>query len=242
MSRFKWTEGAGFGYLRAGDAGFTGSALSFKDGEIDSLARALLSQLAAGRLLLLSQCHGTEIVDLKASEFEQSFEPVSAAGIVYQSKRPFDGIRLLNSEKEKFKGAVLGIKTADCIPLILIGREQTVLLHAGWRGLAAGIIEAALQQDWEGGQAFIGPCAGAQRYEVGPEVLAALGARAVFRPVPGGKALLDLAATAEKILCSVFAPSQISVSGVCTISDRRFHSFRRDGAKAGRNISFIAIG
>ena len=134
------------------------------------------------------------------------------------------------------------ISTADCVPLILRAPGRAALVHAGWRGLAGGVIRAAFEALGAPGEleAAIGPCACGRCYEVGGEVLGAIGESAQAEPCGAGKFKLDPAATAVAQLCRLgCCPTRIYSAGVCTIEDRRFHSYRRDGQTAGRNLSFI---
>jgi copper oxidase (laccase) domain-containing protein len=84
-------------------------------------------------------------------------------------------------------------------------------------------------------------CAGGQRYEVGVEVLSAIGAQSVFVPAThrADCFLLDTAATAVRQLRDECPDLQVFAADICTISDTRFHSFRRDGEAAGRAITFV---
>jgi len=140
----------------------------------------------------------------------------------------------------------VGIRTADCMPVLLAHRNRIALVHAGWRGLAAGILEQAVQrfdvQRQDEILVLVGPCAGGADYEVGAELLGK------FRSPPAiqrrnGAIFLDLARTAETLLRAVLA-CRVSVHSIdiSTISDRRFHSHRRDGDRAGRNLAFVALG
>jgi copper oxidase (laccase) domain-containing protein len=105
------------------------------------------------------------------------------------------------------------------------------MIHAGWRGLAGGVLEEgveALRELGQGGPigALLGPCAGVCCYEVGPEVHEALG-----RPGPRGPA--DLRAIARGRLTDA-GVSDVAELGACTICDERFFSHRREGTAAGR--------
>jgi copper oxidase (laccase) domain-containing protein len=105
------------------------------------------------------------------------------------------------------------------------------MLHAGWRGLAAGLIEkgvTALEDVAAHGPivAALGPCAGACCYEVGPEVHAAFGGKGV-------KGMLDLREIARDRLRAA-GVANILEAEACTICDERFFSHRREGARAGR--------
>jgi YfiH family protein len=150
-------------------------------------------------------------------------------------------------------GVAVGVVTADCVPVLVAAGPAVAAVHAGWRGLAAGVIPRALEALAEAAPgaapvAAVGPCIGACCYEVDAPVLDALGRRfgraleSGLRPARPGHALLDLAALArEALLAAGLLPSRVGVlEGACTRCDAaRFHSFRRDGASAGRLLSWI---
>lgn len=129
-------------------------------------------------------------------------------------------------------GLALRVFTADCVPVFLVRPEggAVALLHAGWRGVANGILErgvAAL-----GGKAAVtlGPHIRPCCYEVGPDVASAFrAARGAVRPRAGrpGKFTLDLAA-ALRVQARRAGVRRFSTAPWCTACDRRFHSFRRD--------------
>ena len=77
-------------------------------------------------------------------------------------------------------------------------------------------------------------------YEVGPEVVEAIGRSASSRATTNGKFLLDTAETAAAQIRPFVSTEAIEQAGVCTIGDSRFHSHRRDGERAGRSITFVA--
>jgi YfiH family protein len=129
-------------------------------------------------------------------------------------------------------GVAAMVLSADCIPVVLGAQGAVAALHAGWRGLAAGVLEEGVRALREvGGRgdavAIVGPCAGACCYEVGEEVHAALGG--AHRE---GR-LIDLRAIAhERLLAAGVA--QVRDAGACTICDERYFSHRREGSRAGR--------
>jgi polyphenol oxidase len=150
------------------------------------------------------------------------------------------------------RGEVCAILTADCLPVLLCDREATVVgaAHAGWRGLAAGVVEAAVaacDRPPERLLAWLGPAIGPGVYEVGEEVREALlagdgGAGDAFRPSPRGRWLADLYHLARRRLATAGVRS-VHGGGLCTFSDaRRFHSHRRDGGAAGRMASLVWLG
>jgi len=129
-------------------------------------------------------------------------------------------------------GLGMMVLTADCLPVALGSPGAVAMLHAGWRGLAAGVLEEGVLAMKElGGQdpitAVIGPGAGVCCYEVGPEVHAAFGDA---RRAHGN---IDLAAIARRRLLAA-GVEQVRDLGLCTICDERWFSHRREGAPAGR--------
>jgi polyphenol oxidase len=138
-------------------------------------------------------------------------------------------------------GAVCVVKAADCLPLLLADVEGTVVAaaHAGWRGLAAGVIEAtveAMRAPAGNLLAWLGPAIGPKVYEVGAEVRAAFLARdarlaAAFAPHRPGHWLLDLYAAARQRLAAR-GVTRVYGGGLCTFSEpQRFPSWRRDRSR-----------
>jgi YfiH family protein len=151
----------------------------------------------------------------------------------------------------------IGIVTADCVPVLAAaaGGGAVAAIHAGWRGLAAGVVEAAIERlarvAGPGAQlvAVIGPRIGPCCYEVDEPVLSALRVRfdadleRATSPTSPGHAVLDLGGLVEQaLLRSGISRSRVaSLSGVCTACDPiRFDSYRRDGDRAGRLLHHIA--
>jgi hypothetical protein len=142
------------------------------------------------------------------------------------------------------KGMIVGVKTADCVPILLADPLTRVVaaVHAGWRGTAARIIDATLRElalKWGARpaevRAAIGPAIGPCCYEVGPEVARRFGI-CVSEPVR-----LDLPALNERQLREG-GVTNIWQSGECTFcTGERFFSFRRERETAGRMVAFIGI-
>jgi YfiH family protein len=130
------------------------------------------------------------------------------------------------------------VLVADCLPVLLASEGAVAALHAGWRGLAAGVLEEGVRAVRElggGGEivALVGPGAGPCCYEVGEEVHAAFGdARRV------GARNIDLAALAGERLAAV-GVHRVERVGICTICDARLYSHRREGARAGRQAGIV---
>ena len=145
-------------------------------------------------------------------------------------------------------GTVCAVLTADCLPILLCDRRGSVVAaaHAGWRGLAAGVIESAITAMAEPGGnliAWLGPAIGPDNFEVGDEVRTTFvdhspAAAIAFRPCASGKWLCDLYGLA-RLRLTALGVTQIHGGDLCTHADaRRFYSYRRDGA-CGRMASLI---
>jgi hypothetical protein len=129
-------------------------------------------------------------------------------------------------------GTVCAVYTADCLPVLFTDDAGTTaaVAHAGWRGLAAGVLEATVEaMDVAPDRliAWLGPAIGPRVYEVGEEVRAALrGYENAFQPTRPQHWLLDLYAVARQKLGGL---RSVSGGGLCTYSEaERFFSYRRD--------------
>jgi len=132
------------------------------------------------------------------------------------------------------RGTVCAVKIADCMPVLFADEAATVVgaAHAGWRGLAAGVLQAtieAMRTPPDALYAWLGPAIGPQVYEVGEDVRAAIGEPATaFRATRPGHWLLDLYAVARARL-EAARVRRIYGGGYCTYSEaERFFSYRRD--------------
>jgi len=174
-------------------------------------ARLGLDWLCAGR-----QVHGTD-VQLLRTRSGRAGEPVAIDA---------DG------HATALRGVGAMVLTADCLPVALAGTGAVAMVHAGWRGLAAGVLEQGVRALRELGadgelEAAIGPGAGVCCYEVGAEVHGAFGG--AHRD---GDAI-DLRAIARERLHAA-GVARVRDVRACTICDERFFSHRRDGERAGR--------
>lgn len=171
-----------------------------------------------------------------------------------------DGERAVDAVWSSEPGVVCQVTAADCLPVLLAfddGRAVAAA-HAGWRGLAAGVLRATVAAMCQGMagrpaalQAWLGPCIGPAAFEVGVDVLLAFGASAAepgvhFRPLAAAAAerrwLADLPALAAAQLRQA-GLTQVQASGWCTASDQlRFFSHRRStrlGQGSGRMAAAI---
>lgn len=172
----------------------------------------------------LEQVHGTHAID--ADDWQPGVEADAAFA--------------------RYPDVVCAVLSADCLPVLLCARDGSAVaaIHAGWRGLAAGVIEAAANELGEGGFiAWLGPAIGPQAFEVGAEVRDAFiatdaGAAAAFRPSPAGRWLADIYLLARRRL-QIVGITEVYGGGECTYTDAaRFYSYRRDG-QTGRMASLI---
>jgi len=176
----------------------------------------------------LTQVHGVEVL-------EAGIEPKDGEADAVFSRTP---------------GRVCAVLTADCLPLLLCSRtgDQVAAVHAGWRGLAAGIIEKTLDHFAAPGDeilVWLGPAIGPKCFEVGDEVRDSFlqhapEAEAAFKANRPSHWLLDIYLLARQRLnaCGV---TSVWGGEHCTVTDNeRFYSYRRDG-RTGRMASLIWI-
>jgi len=149
-------------------------------------------------------------------------------------------------------GVVVGVVTADCVPVLLLDRAHraAAALHAGWRGAAHGVLRSGVEQlQRHAGsepatlEAVIGPAIGGCCYEVGREVRDAFEAASPGVTTstwePRGERLhLDLPG-AVALLLRALGLRRVSQLGPCTRCGPGYYSHRRDGAGTGRQLSFI---
>lgn len=145
-------------------------------------------------------------------------------------------------------GLFLCVRIADCCAVLLASLEPPLIaaLHAGWRGIAAGIVETGVEELLRHGcnpdrlRVYLSPCASVERYVVREDV-AQLFPESAFR-LDREFFRLDLRGELHRRLLRLGIPeSAIEHSPGCTIGDPRYHSFRRDGSAAGRMVAFIGM-
>ncbi|OGL60517.1 MAG: hypothetical protein A3J27_06350 [Candidatus Tectomicrobia bacterium RIFCSPLOWO2_12_FULL_69_37] len=193
--------------------------------------------MAPARLAEVHQVHGAGVV---AADDVPEGERVSADAVV--TVEP---------------GVVVAVQTADCLPVLIADskRRAVAAVHAGRKGIAAGVLAAAVRQMGERfgsrpGDLFagLGPAISGLCYEVGEECLPPFRMR--YRdwrdftvPLGRGKWLLDLPEASRRQLAAAGVPAgQIGLPGPCTFSESaRFFSYRRDGAPTGRLWAVIGM-
>lgn len=197
-----------------------GSSVGDEPAAVHENRRRLLAALDAGDCARLSQVHGAAVV-------EPAGPGEAGAGDVLVTRLP---------------NLALAISVADCLPVVLWDDARTALaaVHAGWRGVVTGALEAAVA--WLAAQApaatlsaAIGPGIRGCCFEVGPEVAERFPAG--FLTPKGEKSLLDLAGAArQRLVASGVRKTAVADLGQCTACDaRRYFSHRRDRGRTGRH-------
>ena len=198
-----------------------------RDGSRRRVTHALADR---GRLLLLHQVHGVTV-----------------------ARAPWEGRPEADASIASGPGQILGIETADCLPLLLVDPRRRVVAaaHAGWRGTASGVAKAALAALVGEGSApadvlaALGPNIGPCCYEVGPELVPQFGpgGEAFFRPGRGDRLMLDVRAANVRQLRDAGIPeANIHHVADCTRCEAdKYHSYRREGAAGGRMISYVGF-
>lgn len=185
----------------------------------------------------LRQVHGTDVL-----RFDSAPSPAKAGG-------GWGGVEpVADASVTSEPGVVLAILTADCLPVVFANEDGSEIgaAHAGWRGLAAGVLEntvAAMRSSPDKIVAWLGPAAGPQAYEIGAEVFDAFvsqdaNAASAFVATRPGHWRVDLYALARLRLAKV-GVTGVHGGDLCTISDpQRFFSHRRD-ARTGRMATVV---
>ena len=188
----------------------------------------------ADRVSMARQVHGTRVQSLSAPSRPGRF----AGGL-----RGWPEADALATTRP---GLVVLVLAADCLPVLVWRRDGSgvAAAHAGWRGLVGGVVEkavAAVGGEPSGLGAAIGPGIGPARYTVGPEVRDRFASRFGEGVVVGDAVHLAAAARGALVGAGV-APAAIHTVEACTHEDeRRFFSYRRDGAHTGRQAGLVWI-
>ena len=220
--------------------GFTRGALTARALDPDVAGRALAEALGApdAETVRLSQVHGRVTLTFEEPPRERRNLLLGEGDAVISCK----------------VNVLLAIASADCVPVVLADPVSgwMAAVHAGWRGTARRVLDAALDALEARGvavrdlSAAFGPSIARDRYEVGPEVVAALlgayGAppEGAVRSGAGGKAFVDVAAFNEAaLLARGVDPARIHRPGLCNAAAADLPSWRRDGPGAGRILTGV---
>jgi YfiH family protein len=203
-------------------------------GAVDGELRRLIG---TDLVVQVRQVHGGRAVEAAAATGEEADALVARA------------FARLGRSMGAAASTAVGVRVADCVPLLLADQRSgdVAAVHAGWRGVVAGVVPNAM--DLLGGGslvAAIGPCIGACCFEVGRDVgdriARACGDATVIVREAGDKVYVDLqAAVRAQLRARGLADTKVDALSGCTKHEHaRFHSYRRDGAGAGRMLAAIA--
>ena len=179
--------------------------------------------LSVGQVAMGWQVHGVELQEWSGPPVDGGY---AAPGAELQK---------VDGHVTSAVGVALLVLVADCLPVALVSPSRVAMLHCGWRGLAGGIVERALERFNDAPAAVIGPGIGPCHYEVGPEVLEA------FADLNGvaSERRLDLAAVAKAKL-RAGGVGHIQNVGRCTYCEPDvFFSHRRDDGVTGRQGGMV---
>ncbi len=203
----------------------------------------------------LAQVHGTQVKNLDLDPdldpaLDMDLDPAlerDPGAAIHGSASADASATTADAAISRRAGRICAILTADCLPILLASEtgDRVGAAHAGWRGLAAGVIEATVNALGAPGEllAWLGPAIGPRHFEIGPEVREALlradpEAHAAFALNARGRFTADLFALARRRLVRA-GVERIYGGGVCTYADAaRYFSHRRDG-RTGRQASLI---
>jgi hypothetical protein len=190
----------------------------------DSADALFLRSLGFSQIFFLKQVHGATIV---AAE-------VLRSGAVPEA----DGIFIKKQSLTECPGIAFGIRTADCLPIYIETQSSILLLHGGWRSIAAGICAEALRliPNERIEQLVIGPAACGSCYEVGQEVIDALHAPVYQARTDTPTFSLDLPQTVLQFFRTHTQVVELGAFPVCTITETAWHSHRREKDARGSNL------
>ncbi|MFT3666270.1 peptidoglycan editing factor PgeF [Piscinibacter sp.] len=221
------------------------ASLNLRDGLGDDPAavarnQAIFAAAIGARPVWLNQVHGATVVRLAAKG-----EPVSVRAELVEAPSRSSGtlrqaqggqVQAADASVCTEPGIACAVQVADCLPVLFAAPRGVAAAHAGWRGLAGGVLEASVAALCEAAacapgevQAWLGPCIGPRRFEVGADVRQAFaGDEAFFTPLGAGKWLADLPGLARARLRRA-GVERVGGGRWCSVEDAsRFFSFRRD--------------
>jgi len=217
------------------DGAFRGLNLGLKSGDDPDLVREnrrrLVGALGIPAFACPRQAHSANVVRVGPG----------SAGIGFTD--PADAFAATDGLMTTSRDLPIAVLAADCVPLALVdpGAGEIAVIHAGWRGVAAGMIRAALGTfaDPADVEAVIGPAIGPDHYEVGPEVATAVSAASEGGAVTrreGSRLLLDLPGTVARTLRRLGVKSVEEAEECTACQAERFFSYRRDGSTGRQGL------
>jgi polyphenol oxidase len=202
--------------------------------------RRLFGACGVEHAFFVRQVHGAAVVQITAASAPELPPETEADALV-----------------SDVPGVALAVFTADCVPLLVAdpATGAVAAIHAGWRGVIAGVVPAALRalNGFYGSRpadlrVALGPAIGPCCFEVGPEVVSAFSTAfpglALMSMGPAGKPHIDLKRALRAQLQAAGVPAQqIDAGTECTkCTPARFFSYRRDNTRTGQHLSLIVAG
>jgi len=202
--------------------------------------RALLQSRLGAAPFWLKQTHSAQCIN------------ISRYSALAPASNPEADASYFCGEAEQIPTACV-VLTADCLPILLcsLDGQEIAAVHAGWRGLAAGVIESALAQFRAPASeimAWLGPAISVNAFEVGAEVRQSFLAAQPNQSEPIGAAFKKSAKSGHffadlyqlaRLRLHTHGVNQVYGGDFCTVTEPRFHSYRRDGAGSGRMATLI---
>jgi polyphenol oxidase len=176
-----------------------------------------------GSVAMAWQVHGSEIVEWDAPPERGGYAHVGA------------DLPKADGHTTTARGLPLLVLAADCLPLALVSEHRVAMLHCGWRGLAAGIVERGVELFPQPPRAVLGPAIGACCYEVGDEVLSAF---SDLVGVTNGR-MLSLQLVVQQKLLGTGVTLIDSFPHCTSCRDDLYFSHRRDGGVTGRQAGLV---
>jgi len=204
--------------LPPGIGGVVFGTRALGDGRDDAAARSAISADfgVSNDWATIKQVHGTRVVTATLPGFHGEADALVTSTI----------------------GLPIAIATADCVPVVLIGRRTRAVAHAGWRGVARGVVPATIDRMHALGDtptvAILGPHIGSCCYEVGPEVIEAVGGFPAL--TRSGTLSVELSGAIRSQLGDV----DVIDIGCCTYDDPAMASYREDGTSE-RQVTIVWI-
>ncbi len=179
------------------------------------------------------QVHGAELATHHSPPLRCSFASYDMAS--EQRSEEGGAVQAVDGHVIAEPGIAALVFVADCVPVALAGPAGAAVLHCGWRGMAAGIVERGVAATGAT-EAAVGPCIGPCCYEVGSEVLDAFAG--LGDGVADGR-MLDLPEVARRLLLAS-GVERVELSGLCTSCEPElFFSHRRDRGRTGRQAGLV---
>ena len=209
----------------------------YQGGAEDATLREDLSAIFKTDISLeLNQIHSSDVIDVDKCGIEKIRQGVL-------SGKKLNGDAFVFNQKQQVPFLAI-IRTADCLPVIIKGSSRLALVHAGWRGVASGIVkkavEAVLKESADKAvQVVVGPHICAKCFEVMDDVRSAIGVEFSCAGNDDKHYYVDMFKAITTQVYDVTREATLHNCGICTLEDPHYNSYRRDQKNVGRNFTFV---